>query len=387
MMGSLFKLISQTARDLVYLLIPRHGYKNMYAFAFLVHPRDERDMHRRFPFLAKTPAWLKRLIQHYFWPITVSHITGLRSVESEEEIPGFVITIPMTANEMLKNRERAKKQIIRATTLARNKGSKIVGLGALTSSLSRGGLDLLGINGIAVTTGHAYTGYTVTQTLLKQLDNAQINYKEKNHTIAIVGAAGSVGSISAEILVHSGVESLLLIDIDRKMESVNNLKTQLLSLDQNLKIECSTNMGALKNALGVITATNAPDTLVKDKHISAGTIIVDDAQPSDISPELYDREDVLVLEAGAVHTPNISTNFNMGLANRNDNFCCLAEVLILASKKHVHNFVINRATLSDVEHIRKGGDELGFTLAKAQNEHGVIPKEKIQRVASLAQKR
>lgn len=386
-MSSLFKLISQTARDLVDLLLPRPGYKDMYSFAFLVHPRDKRDMNRRFPFLAKTPNWLNRFIQHHFWPITVSNITGLKSQADATEIPGFVITIPMTADEMLKNRVRAKKQILRATKLARNKGAKIVGLGALTSSLSRGGLDLLGVSGIAVTTGHAYTGYTVTQTLLKQLKDAQIDYTNTKYTIGIVGAAGSVGSISAEILVRAGIQSLLLIDIDRKMDSVNTLKTQLLSLNPKLKIKSTNDMSVLRDAIGIITATNAPEALVKGTYISKGTIIVDDAQPSDISPELYERNDVLVLEAGAVHTPGISTNFNMGLAHRNDNFCCLAEVLILASRKHVHNFVINRATFDDVTHIQEGGSKLGFTLAQAQNEHGLVPEEKIKHVASLVQKR
>ena len=386
-MSSLLKLISHTIGDLITLIIPKRNYRSMYAFAFLVHPRDERDMDKRFPFLKKTPKWLKRFIQHHFWPITVSEITGLLSNDTQTEIKGFVITIPMTASEMLQNKERARHQIIRATKLARNKGSKIVGLGALTSSLSRGGLDLIDIPGISITTGHAYTGYTVTQTLLTQLRSAGISLTEKKCQIAIVGAAGSIGSISAEILAQSGVRSFYLLDIQRKMSSVEELKVKLLQSYPDIEVYCGSDMMMLKNAIGIVTATNTPDALVKDIHVSPGTVIVDDAQPSDISPELYDVKDVLVLEAGAVYTPGISTNFNMGLANRNDNFCCLAEVLILASNNHTHNFVINRATLNDVTHIQEGGRRLGFTLAVPQNEHGIISKEKLEHVLSLVKKR
>jgi len=384
-MSSFLNFLVHTSRDAYNLVFPVRNAKELYAFAFLVHPRDERDMVRRFAFLAKAPKWVRKGIQHYFWPVTVSKITGLISNIENAEVPGFVISIPMTADEMLKHRERAKKQIVRATRLARNKGAKIVGLGALTSSLSRGGLDLLGVPGIAVTTGHAYTGHTVTETLLRQLRNAQVSLD--TCPIAIVGAAGSVGSISAEILVQAGITTLYLVDIDRKMDAVKDLTDRLTATHSNISIDYGSDMAVLKKAVGIITATNTPDALVKDIHVSPGTILVDDAQPSDISPELYDKDDVVVLEAGAVRTPNISSNFNMGLANRNDNFCCLAEVLILASNKHVHNFVINRATLKDVDHIKKGGDALGFTLADPQNEHGLVAPEKIAHVATLLRAR
>jgi len=387
-MGSLAPLIKQTARDFINLLIPRVGFRESYEFAFLVHPRDEKDMVLRFPFLAKMSPWLLKVVQHHFWPVTVSNITGLRSQKTHSDIQGYVISIPMTATEMLQNRKRAKKQIHKAARLARNKGAKIIGLGALTSSLTRGGLDLLDIPGIAVTTGHAYTGYSVTQTLLLQLKNAGIDLSTAvNCPIAIVGAAGSVGSISAELLAEEGAASLLLIDIDRKSASLDKLKQKLAEKYPGLTVQCSQDMKLLKSACGIITATNTPDALVRNEHVSDGTIVVDDAQPSDISPELLERDKVLVLEAGAVHTPNISANFNMGLVNKDDNFCCLAEVLILASNEHIHNFVINRATLADVAHIREAGEALQFKPSVPQNEHGLVAKEKIHTVSTLLKAR
>jgi len=377
-MGSIPKLIRSTFRDLLRLLIPMRGYKDAYKFAFIVHPRDERDMIRRFPFLESSPGFIKKFIQRYFWPVTVSEITGLKSNEGTS-VEGFIISIPMTAYEMMKDRKGAKRQIRKAVKLARNRGAKIAGLGALTSSLSRGGLDLLDIKGTAITTGHAYTGYNVTKTLLSKLGGVNLS----TSTIGVVGAAGSIGSISAEILADSGARNLLLIDLDRKKELVLELKDRLEKQYSGINIDCSTDMDLLKDAVGIITATNTPEALLKNHHISTGTIIVDDAQPSDISEELYERDDILILEAGAVHTPGISSNFNMGLANPNDNFCCLAEVLILASNKHTHNFVINRAKMEDIEHIRKGGEALGFEVSQPQNERGLLSKQKIDSVLKL----
>lgn len=385
-MYALLVLISQTARDLVDSIIPRAHSKDIYKYAFLVHPRDEKDMERRFPFLAHAPRWMQRSIQHYFWPVTVSTITGLKDSTTKEDVTGYVISIPMTAPEMLLHRKRALSHIRRAVKLARNKGAKIVGLGALTSSLSRGGLDLVDIPGIAVTTGHAYTGHIVTQTLLQHLRTINSPHRS-GEVIGIVGAAGSVGSLSAELLAEDGATSLLLIDTERKLPLVKELVEKLKDKHPDLSVTITSDMTTLRKALGIVTATNTPEALLKDVHVAPGTIVVDDAQPTDISPELFQREDILILEAGAVHTPDISTNFNMGLADRHDNFCCLAEVLILASQKHVHNFVIHRATVSDVAHVVQGGDKLGFTLAHPQNEHGILSKEYISSVLELTKAR
>lgn len=386
-MASLLRLFASTARDLQDTILPNPLAQKEYRFAFLVHPRDARDIAKKFPFLAKSPLWLQRLIEHHFWPVTVSKITGLTSLVDKTPVEGFVVSIPMTASEMMANKDVALRHIRRATKFARNKGAKIIGLGALTSSLSRGGLDLVDIQGISVTTGHAYTGHTVTSALLNQLREARIDFNSAACVVGIVGAAGSIGSISAELLAAAGVRKLVLIDIDRKMPAVEELRHRLRGEYSHLEIQCTQDMSTLRNTIGVITATNTPDALVRSEHITDGTIIVDDAQPTDIAPELLDRDAVLVLEAGAVHTPNISSNFDMGLAGKHDNFCCLAEVLILAAHHHTHNFVINRATIADVQHIQKGGDELGFTIASPQNEKGLIPKEKIAFVHQHVQAR
>jgi predicted amino acid dehydrogenase len=152
-------------------------------------------------------------------------------------------------------------------------------------------------------------------------------------------------------------------------------------------IEVTCDFKDLTTAVFVITATNAPGALVEGMHISSGTIIIDDAQPSDVSPELLKRFDVLVVSAGAVHTPNISTNFPMGLAGRYDNYCCLAEVLILASQGRTKNYVINKPTLEMVDEMSEGGKMLGFRVAEYQNTIGLVDENHIENVLKLAAKR
>lgn len=376
----LFRLIW----DAVLLHVPYVLLRNRttYRYAFLVHPRDERDIYRKFPFMQFLPSRFLEKFEYYWTPATVARISGLQGKDGTS-LEGFVISIPMTARTMLRHRDRARTQIRRAVTLARNKGAKIAGLGALTSSLTRGGLDLINIEGIAITTGHAYSGHTVTETLLSLIRDSSIPLSDLR--IAIVGAAGSIGTISAEILVRAGVRHLELVDIPSKREKIEHLAERLAG--RSIHIQCHSSLTILTNCHCVITATNAPEALVMSEHVKSGTIIVDDAQPSDVAQEVLERPDVLVAAAGAVFTPNIRTHFPMGLHGEEDNYCCLAEVLILAHQGHREHFVLDRPTLYTVDMVAQTGKQLGFHTATFQNERGHIPQNQLEHVLGLLQNR
>ncbi len=294
---------------------------------------------------------------------------------------GCVLSIPLTARQMMENRTVASKKILDATIFAKNIGVKIIGLGALTSSLSKGGLDLIDKVDINITTGHAYTAYNVTKNIFElcrilDLDKTKI-------TVAIVGAAGSIGSTSARVLARAGYQNLLLVDLERKRHFFEKLESELRNFNSGINIKFSHQIKDIINADVVITATNAPEALVEAGDLKVGAIVVDDAQPSDISENVFEREDVLVVSAGVVHTPNIETHFNFGLADKFDNFCCLAELLILASHKWDKHYIIDRATLESVDEIAEWGEALGFHLAKFQNPRGLISTEKLSEIKRI----
>lgn len=357
-----------------------------YAYAFLVHPRDGKDIYRKYPFLKALPQVVLEWFSHNFWPVVVSEITGLTSVAEKKPIPGYVITIAMTAEQMVHNRSLAVKRIVQALRLAERKGARIVGLGALTASVTRGGLDLVdAIPSIGITTGHAYTAHNVTQ-YVRELQT-RFNLPRGAVRVAIVGAAGSVGSTCAQILARDGFNHLTLIDLARKHERFAELPDRLRELNTSVDVEVSADVSRVYEADFIITATNAPEAVVNSEHVREGTVIVDDAQPSDIAPGVFDRADVIVLEAGAVATPGITTNFNMGLHSRYDNFCCMAELLILASQYWDKHYVVNRATLESVDEMSKFGSRLGFTIAALQNERELISAERLETVGAIMKAR
>ncbi len=372
-------------RDALYLFLPyRLTRSKEYRFAFLVHPRSRRDLFRKVPVLRYMPEKVVVWFEHHWPPAIVSRITGLTDAHGAP-IAGFVVGIPMAPEAMLSDRAGALAQIRHGVQLARAHGARIIGLGALTSSLSKGGLDLTDIPDIAITTGHAFTGYTVSQTLLTLIKRAGVD--PQHAPTAIVGAAGSIGTISAHLLARAGVRQFTFVDVLRKKDKVDQLIEELTAQYRDCTIRYSDNVSALRDTVFIVTATNTPDALVKTEHVLPGTVIVDDAQPSDIEEALWKSEEVLVASAGAVYTPGISANFPMGLAGREDNYCCLAEVLVLAHERRSDHFVLNRPTLEMVDTVSRTASALSFRVADIQNPRGYIPTEKIERILMAAKKR
>jgi predicted amino acid dehydrogenase len=335
-------------------------------FAFLIHSRDWRDVQRKFKIAKFLPkSWVEFWCFH--WPpVVVSKITGLKSQINGKEIKGWLIGIPMTARQMLENRVLAQKKIIQAIDKAEKLGAKIVGLGALTSSVTRGGLDIKDKVNISLTTGHGYTTHIVTSTALKAI--SFLGLDKKNLMLAIVGAAGSVGSSSAKIMAKNGIKNFIFIDVERKSDRLEILYNFLKINYPDAVFKKSHQIKDIKEADLIITATNAVEALIKPEDLKKGAVIVDDAQPSDISPNVVEeRKDVLVLEGGIINTPGINNHFNFGLANKEDNYCCLGEAMILAAYNWIDRNNLGGTNLETIETLAEAGEKMGFKLGQFQN--------------------
>ena len=378
------KSILYSFRDLLIRFLPDLKSKREYKFAFLVHPRNVSDVFRKYPGLKILPKkWLEKFLTFY-WPVTLSKITGLKSINTGKFLDGFIITIPLTARQMMENKQLALRKIIQATKLAEKLGARLIGLGGLTSSLSKGGLDLLEKININVTTGHAYTAYNVTQTFLKLVEILGAN--KSKIIVAVVGAAGSVGSTSAKLIARAGFNRLILIDLERKKHFFADLINEIKKLNPNSTITTSHQIQDIKSADFIITATNAPEATVKSDDLKSGAVVIDDAQPSDVAQDVLIRSDVLVVEAGVVHTPDILSHFNFNLKDKHDNFCCLAEVLILAAHEWDSHYVVNRASLQLVDEISAMGKKLNFRIGEFQNFLEKISNEKIDIIRKIVKK-
>ncbi len=316
-------------------------------------------------------------------PIKVSKITGLIN-HKQEVVEGHVLGIVMSPEQMTENRDQALKKIIQATKKAKKLGIGIMGLGAMTASFSKGGLDILEeVTEVGITTGRAYTTKTVTDYVKDVIERFSLP-KEKV-IVGVVGGAGSIGSSCAKVLHRWGIQHIVLIDMARKAETLHAHAKEM----DKIRVDVSHDVNDIKHCDIIITATSAPEALITKDLVHPGMVIINDAQPTDIDiAVIKEREDVLVIEGGVVHTKDVHSNFRMGPRGKDENYCCLAEVLVLGHHGHFENYAIGNLDLTLVEHIEEKAKPLGFKIAKYQNfVQGYIPEEQVEKVGALLQKR
>ena len=350
------------------------------AFAFIIHPRDINDVARKYPFARYLPSKLVEILIRYLWPIVGSKVTGLKDKHGNE-IPGWIVICPLSARQLMENRKLGKKRILQTIRLAECLGAHVVGLGALTSSVTNGGLDIAGEVSVSLATGRTMTAIAVAEYLSHLLFYFQERIEERH--IAIIGAGGSVGATTALLLAKKGARHLLLIDLERKSERMKRFVEDLLGHQDDLKITISHHIGDIKKADVVVTATNAPEALVTSDDVMPGTIIIDDAQPSDIAKEVMERDDVLVVFGGIVKTPRIESHFNFSLGKKDENFSCLAETMLLARENIHKNFAIGHITMAQLDQIDALARTVGFTIATLQNSVRTYTKKDFDRIHSI----
>ncbi|MFA6215586.1 MAG: hypothetical protein WC768_03395 [Patescibacteria group bacterium] len=358
---------------------------NKFDYGFIVHSRDYSDLFRRYPKLKKLPKFILLFICRFIWPVVVTEIYGPKN-QYGEQLKGVIIGVGLTASQLMHNKKLAKNKFISAAKLAKKFDVKILGLGALSASLTRGGLDISEKVKIGITTGHALTVDTVVNHLYSISNLLEIDIKKIK--VAIVGAAGSIGSNSAKLLAKDNqIREILLVDVPRKRNELDQLRKTLQNINSNLDVFVSDRIEDIKNYDIIITATNLPDVLIKSEYLKAGAVIIDDAQPTDVSEEVYKlRNDVMVLEGGVVNIKGLNVNFDFGLKNKGDIFSCLGEVIMLSYVGHGGNYNIGKLDFDKVFEVREIKEKIGLTLGKPQNFYKLYNNQDVLKIKNILHK-
>jgi len=354
-------------------------------FAFIVHSRGRADLPRRFPVLRLFPDFLFDLITLYLPPFVVSKISGL-SDKAGNPIGGLVVGIPMTARQLMENKDKGLKRVLEAVELSKSKGVKYIGLGAMTASLTRGGKDVIDkVKGLYITTGRTYTVKNITDYI--EFCVNRFNLDSSKVKIGIVGAAGGIGSGVAVAVARKGYKNFLLIDLERKILRLKDRIEILEKHELNLKIELSHKVSDVGSCQIIIAATSSPEIVIKSEDVNPGTIIINDAQPSDVSPEiLNNRPDIMVIEGGVLNAPKMDCHINFGLANKDDIFSCLAETLLVTYLKSEHHHSLDDFDSDLYIKLEELGVKLGFSMS-IQNDLGIIEKKQLDEFAIIVEQR
>ncbi|MGI6412736.1 MAG: aminotransferase class III-fold pyridoxal phosphate-dependent enzyme [Syntrophomonadaceae bacterium] len=403
------------------------SYREANRFAFIIHYPGVEDVIINNPSFADyTRQDLSRFTQ---WqasidsPGIVSYMPALRS-KTGDVAEGWLIGVPFGGREIMSlPKNRVVECISRAVDLGRDLGARIVGLGALTSVVTRGGRAVTG-KGVAITSGNSFTTLMAVQALF--LGASKMHIPLETARGGIVGATGSIGRACA-LMMSEKISHLILFGNPKYVTSSKNrlnslvkdilnyalirmqnkelqgmsrwlkdtvslltklnraeaqkyaelivkgedLSWQLIKeicdyLGINCPIVLSLDLEKdLPKCNLIITASNSPEYLIYPGYLAAGTVVCDVARPADVAPEvLATRNDVLVLEGGLVQLPD-QVCFGPNLGYRDGiSLGCLSETMLLALEGEYQDYSIGtHLSLDTINYFRKLAAKHGFTLA------------------------
>jgi fatty aldehyde-generating acyl-ACP reductase len=329
-------------------------------FAFLVHLRSsyKTDL----ALMAKPFGLVPDKVYDFlmsgrpFNPFVWSEVT-LTPGAAEPE--GYIIMLPYTGKQLLSQQRQMQPLVQKALKLAHTKGAEIMGLGALTSPITLGGKTVAGNPYASITNGNAYTAVITYQKMAKLIN--------KNMTVAIVGASGSVGTLVCNLLAKNNCQANYTL-IARNQRRLTATAAEMKILNSDIQVQTSTKIADCKNADIVLLLTSAGDCLLKSEHLKQHAIVLDDTQPRNTSPDLLiQRPDITIIDGGLVSVPELKFLQRGICLPKGISFACLAETMLLAQAGYTENFSVGNPTLEQAEYILEKAAEfkhLGFGLAQ-----------------------
>lgn len=412
-------------------------------FAFIIHYPAPEDVVLNNPSFAVFER--QDLYSFLEWqsrtkdPGIVCHMPAIRS-KSGSIAEGWMIGVPFGGREIMQlPHEVTVNMIARAVDMGRDLGAEIIGLGALTSVVTRGGRSVTGRD-VAITSGNSYTTLMGVEALF--LGAEKMNIDPVAAQGGVVGATGSIGrtcalmmseklsqitlfgnpehpnssnnrlnSLAREIFAYARtriqagelegmslwLNKLMKIlankkgDIAREyMEKLNNAEELSLSLINeicaylgiDMPIKTSINLAQdLRECNLIIATSNSPDYLIYPDDLQSGAVVCDVARPADVDPSVYERNDVLILEGGLVQYPD-DICFGPNLGYR-DGVClaCLSETVLLAMEGDCQDYSIGtKLPLETVHYLRSLAKKHGFGLAGLKMGSQEIDEKRIEEI-------
>ncbi len=377
-------------------------------FAFLVHPLSTAnfsEFDQSFSaFDAEDIRALFKKIDGIIEPFVVGE--GRIISKTGKTAYGEFISVPRTSEELMDlPKDKIFPELEKAVLLAKERGAKIVGLGAYTSVVSKGGRDLRNL-GVAITTGNSYTVAAAMEAAIEGATRLGISIPES--TAAVVGATGSIGRATTLLLAEQ-VKTLILIgNANNQEHSWRRLQKVMAEIYQHLNQANLSNGGAIvdfvKNhplipapdadldeylAFGekvrdespiiytvdldatlpladiVVTATSQVNSFITPDMLKFGSVVCDMARPLDVSMEVKEvRPDVLVIDGGVIAVPGApdfgwNFGFEKGLA-----YACMSETMMLALEGIYEHYSLGvDINIDNIELFKNLALKHGFELA------------------------
>jgi predicted amino acid dehydrogenase len=377
------------------LLHPTGHFRNIRRFAFVVHPLSQDFIKMGFSVPKATPKFVMDKVESlaaHLPPMVYCKMENIVS-PTGAETEGWLITIGGTPKEMLAHPpEFTYRRLLAAADMAKEMGAQIIGLGAFTKVVGDAGVTVAKRAPLPVTTGNSYSAsgaLWAANDAMRRMSLVPVPAKGervKARTM-VIGASGSIGSVSARLMAMAFEEVVIA---GRNMAKLEQLKASILEDTPDANVVCSTDYDSLLGEMDmIVTSTSGAGKKILDiMKVKPGCVITDVARPLDLPPEeVAKRPDVLVIESGEIELPTqVKGLKSIGLP-KNVVYACLAETIVLALEGRFEVFTIGRDTeWEKVKEIYKMGLKHGMKLAAISGVDGVYTDEHIANVVALAKK-
>lgn len=299
--------------------------------------------------------------------------TSLRS-PSGTRVDATVIGLPFTPTQVVDamrsgGGDWALALIDQGVELARRSGCAVVGFGGYTSILTHNCRDIR-VSDVALTTGNSLTAAAAleaTQLACRRLGLAR-------RVLGVVGAAGNIGRVLAEVAADWADEILLVgrPGAERRLReaaeviSANAGRRADADCRPRAPIRIATDLAALRACNVVLAASNAARPVVRPEHIDpdAAVVLCDVAVPRDVDDRILgERPRAVVLKGGVVRAPLGQTLAIEGMnLPPGEVYGCLAETLLMGLAGIGENFSYGALDPMRIRRIRDLALLHGFAL-------------------------
>ena len=375
------------------LLHPTGHFRNIRRFAFVIHPLSQEYIRKGFSVPKATPKFVMNRVESLAAHLPPMIYCKMENIVSPTgaEVEGWLITVGGTPKEMLaRSPEFTYRRLLAAADMAEKLGAQLMGLGAFTKVVGDAGVTVARRARIPITTGNSYSAsgalWAAADAMRRMgLVKRRDSDKRVMAKTMVIGATGSIGSVSARLLAMAFDEVVIAA---RDMKKLERLKASILEDTPDAKVTCSTDYDELLGDMDmIVTSTSGAGKKILDiTKVKPGCVITDVARPLDLpAEEVAKRPDVLVIESGEIELPTPVKGLKFIGLPPNVIYACLAETIVLALEGRFEVFTIGRDTeWEKVKEIYKLGLRHGMKLAAISGANGVHTDEDIARVVALA---
>ncbi len=377
------------------LLHPTGKFRNIRRFAFVIHPLSQNYIKNAFPIPKSTPKFVMDKVETlaaHMPPMVYCKMSNIVS-PTGAEAEGWLISVGGTPKEMLtRSPEFTYRRLLQASKIAEKMGAQIMGLGAFTKVVGDAGVTVARRSSLPITTGNSYSAsgaLWAAADAMRRMGLVHLNKHNKKVAAKtmVIGASGSIGSVSARLLAMSFDEVYLA---GRTLSKLDELKASILKETPDAKVFTTIDYNDLLADMDmIVTSTSGAGKEILDiMRVKPGCVITDVARPLDLpASDVAKRPDVLVIESGEIDLPTkVKGLKSIGLPP-NVIYACLAETIVLALEGRFEVFTVGRDTeWEKVKEIYKLGLKHGMKLAAISGVNGVFSDEDIAKVVARAKK-